>query len=412
MGFREQLLLALLTLALAVAGLQLALGYWSFRTSLDRDLQGDLGKYAVLVEGALNLEGPEPTLNPANLPISAELQGRFRLLKEGRLILEGGGPFPDRDPAWLTYHKPLPGAYELEVALNQVDHNRALREYLRTGWLTLLLSGILAVAMAWLLRGILIRPLQRLERASEALAEQRFPSPLPEGKPDEIGRLTRSFNRMVHKVRLAFERERSFTRYASHELRNPLATLKTTASAVRSGAMRPEELLPVLDRNLERLDRTLTGLLALVRGPGERTQIEVLDFLQQLLQRLPASAQQRIHLEVGPATLQAPREALEAAIGNLLDNALKYSSGRVWLRFEASNPPRLIVRDEGPGVSAEALERLGEPFYRPNSQRDGLGLGLAFVRQVAEAIGGRLVLRNHPEGGLEASLVFSGGSHA
>lgn len=411
MGFRDRLLLGLLTLALGVAGLQLGLGYWSFRTSMDQDLQGDLGKYASLVQAALNLEGSEPTLNPSKLPVSAELQGRFRLLREGSLMLEGAGPFPEADAAWLTYSTQLINGYRLEVALNQTDHNRALSAYLRTGGFSLLLSALLAVAMALLLRGYLIRPLKRLEGAVDAVALERFPSPLPEASRDEIGRLTSSFNRMVQKVRRALEREKSFTRYVSHELRNPLAALKTTASAVRGGAMPPEELLPVLERNLGRMERTLEGLLALVRGPGESVEVCFPEFLSQLLEDLPGPFRARVHLKSDPAILQAPRQALEAAVRNLLDNALRHGGGQVCLNF-THDPPRLSVRDHGPGVPVEALERLGEPFFRPHRQREGIGLGLAFVRQVAESIGGRLELRNHPEGGLEATLVFAGGPDA
>lgn len=379
---------------------------------MNQDLQGDLGKYASLVQAALDLEGGEPALNPAKLPVSEELQGRFRLVRGGELMLEGAGPFPEADPAWLTYGTALINGYRLEVALNQVDHNRALSAYLRTGGFTLVLSALLAVAMALLLRGFLIRPLKGLEVATDALALERFPSPLPEASGDEIGRLTRSFNRMVQKVRRALEREKSFTRYVSHELRNPLAALKTTASAVRAGAMPHEELLPVLERNLGRMERTLEGLLALVRGPGESEEVCFPEFLGQLFKDLPASSRARVRLEVDPATLKAPPEALEAAVRNLVDNALRHGGGHVDVSFRNADPPRLSVRDQGPGVPAEAIERLGEPFFRPHSQRDGIGLGLAFVRQVAESMGGRLELRNHPEGGFEATLVFAGGPDA
>lgn len=397
--------------------MQLMLGYWRFSSSLRHDLQSDLHKYATLVEGALDLEGPEPLLNPSKLPSTTELQGRFRLIRAGHVVLEGGGLFPVDNPTWLTLRKTLANGDTLEVALNQAEHNRVLQEYLRTGWLALLLSGCLAMGIAWLLRAYLIRPLQRLQEASESLAMQRFPNPLPVNSSDEIGRLTRSFNRMAHKLRLALEREKSFTRYASHELRNPLANLKTSVSAVRSGAMPPEELLPVLDRNLERMDRILSGLLALARGPGELSPIDMPSFLQQVVEQFMTSARpacapdRQIHLEAEAGRLQAPPEALEAAIHNLLDNAFKHGSNRVWLRFYR-DPPRLVVRDFGNGVPPQALERLGEPFFRINHRKEGLGLGLAFVRQVMESMGGRLELRNHPEGGLEAVLVFSGGAHA
>lgn len=411
MGFRERLLLSLLTLALGAVGLQLLVGYWTFSSSVNHDMRNDLHKYATLVESALDLEGPEPLLNPSKLPSTTEFQGRFRLIQADRVVLEGGGLFPENNPNWLTLRKALANSYALEVALNQAEHNRVLQEYLRTGWLTLLFSGGLAIGIAWLLRAYLIHPLQRLQEASESLAMQRFPKPLPVSSSDEIGRLTHSFNRMAHKLRLALEREKSFTRYASHELRNPLANLKTSVSAVRSGAMQPEELLPVLDRNLERMDQILSGLLALARGPGELSQIDMPSFLQQTVEQLLTSPDRQIHLVAEAGRLQAPPEALEAAIHNLLDNAFKHGSNQVWLHFYR-DPPRLVVRDFGNGVPPQALERLGEPFLRINPRKEGLGLGLAFVRQVIESMGGRLELRNHPEGGLEAVLIFSGGTHA
>lgn len=409
MGFRDRLLLGLVCLVLGVAGLQMGLGYWSFSRSLDQDFRTDLQKYALLVAEALDLHQPIPTLNPQKVPSFSGYAGRFRLLQQDRLIFEGGGPFPEQDPDWWTYRQPLSNGYVLEVALSQSEHNRALGEYLRTGGLTLLFSVGLALLVAWGLRLYLLRPILRLEQATHSLAQARFPEPLPVQGRDEMARLTQSFNQMVIKVRRALERERSFTRYVSHELRNPLAAIKTTAEAVRLGALPPEALHPVLERNLERVEHTLNGLLALARGLDSYTEVELPEVLEALLRRLPEEARQRVLFKSEPARLRLPQEAFEAAVQNLLDNALKYSRGRVWLEFSQNPHPTLRVRDEGPGVPEEALARLGEPFYRPHRQPGGLGLGLAFVRQAVEHMGGRLELRNHPQGGLEATLVLPGG---
>ncbi len=409
MGFRDRLLLALLVLALLLVGLQMGLGYLSFYNSLERDFRGDLEKYALLVAGALDVEGTEPILEPSKLPSTNELQGRFRLLKGTETILEGGGAFPQDNPSWRTERRELGRGYLLEVALNQNEHNRALAEYLRTGWLTMGLASLLAVIFALLLRGYLLRPLRHLEQATLSLAEERFPQPLPKTSRDEIGNLIESFNRMVYKIRKAIEREKTFTRYASHELRTPVATLRATLEAVQGGAMPPEQLIPVLGRNLERIERTLNGLLALARGPGEFRSLEMREFLQSILQSLPPNQRAGVRLEAQPGRVWAPPEALEAALRNLLENAFLHGKPPVLLRFEAS-PPQLIIHDQGPGVPEEALHRLGTPFYRVTPNQNGLGLGLALVKQMAEAAGGTLALRNHPAGGLEVRLGLREGS--
>lgn len=412
MDFRNRLLLGLMILALGVAGLQVSLGYWSFKAALDQDLSGDLANYLMLVEATISLEGSYPTLNPAKLSVSNELQGRIRLSKDGRIFLEGGGQYPDLDPVWVRTEKALEGGYRLEVALSGRDHNRSLREYLRTSLIAVLLSLGLAVLLAVALRRFLIRPLRSLETATLSLSEQRFPAPLPVLGRDELARLTRSFNRMVEKLRQAMEREKSFTRYASHELRTPLAAIKANLGAVRSGAIPQEELLQVVGDNLAHMERTLEGLLSLARGLSEPRQTDIALLLSELVQGLPEPAQQRICLQADPISLVLPQEALAAVVRNLLDNALKYGQGAVDLTFSLGNPHRLAVRDHGPGVPEEALTRLGEPFFRVCSDLEGTGLGLTYVRQVAEALGGRLELRNHPQGGFEATLWLPGDPHA
>lgn len=409
MGFRDRLLLGLVVLAVAAVGAQLALGYFSFSSSLNRDFRTDLEKYALLVEGALEWGSTVPMLNPAKLPNFSDYVGRFRLTLAGEPILEGGGPFPETDPSWWRYQKKLTNGYALEVALNQNEHHRALGGYLRTGGISLVLSVLLAVLVAWLLRLYLLRPLQELEQAAQSLALTRFPEPLQVHGRDELARLTESFNKMTVKVRQALERERSFTRYASHELRNPLAAMKATTAAAMEGAIPVQRLFEVLDRNFVRLERILEGLLSLARGLDNYTEVEFPQALEGLLSRLPDEERRRVCLTADTATLLLPREALEVAVQNLLDNALKYSSGRVWLDFQMSPGAVISVRDQGPGVPPEKLSRLGEPFYRATLKPDGLGLGLAFVRQVTEHMGGGLELRNHPAGGLEVRLVLSGG---
>lgn len=410
MDFRNRLLVGLLVLALGTAGWQLGLGYWSFKDSLDKDLQGDLAKYMTLTEAALDLEGPYPTLDSAKLPSISELQGRIRLSKEGQVLLEVGGPFPGINPDWLRHTRNLPTGQVLEVALSQRDHNLALRDYLRASMVSLLFSLVFAVLLAILLRRYLMRPLQSLESATESLAHAHFPEPLPVFGRDELARLTGSFNRMVGKLRRAMEREKSFTRYASHELRTPLAAVKANLGAARQGVVTSDELIEVVENNLTQMENTLNGLLALARGLGKPSPVQMSIFLEELVETLPEAAQKRVCINAPAITLELPREALAGAVRNLLENALKYSQDRVYLTL-ANSPLRLVARDFGPGVPQETLKRLTEPFFRVHPDLPGTGLGLTYARQVAEALGGSLELHNHPEGGFEATLLLEGSRH-
>lgn len=405
MGFRNRLLLGLLGLALAAAGLQALVGWVRFRDALQQDARTDLRTYATLVRGTLDTSGDVPTVLPARLAMLADTQGRFRIVQDGTVVLEGGGRFPSDLTAWHTLSTPLDGNTMLEVALDQAEFREAARAYVRTSAFALIAAVLVAIALAFALRSHLVRPLERFRRGSEALARQRFPEPLEVRGNDELARLARSFNAMVVQVRRALERERAFTRYASHELRTPVATLKATADGVRRGAVDGTALLPVAERAAERLDRTLTGLLALARAPGEREPVPGDRLLERVVEGFAEAEQRRLSVDATPVTVHVPRLAVEGAVRNLVDNALRYSEGRVWLALEVDRGwARVRVRDEGPGVPEHVLERLGEPFRSGGDPRSGTGLGLAYARQVAEELGGRLELSNPTRGGLEALL--------
>lgn len=411
MDFRERLLLGLVALAVAAAGVQGVLGYLSFRSALERDRTADLARYTALVSSTLDLSGAVPAAIPERLPVLAETEGRFRVLSGGEVVLEGGGRFPQEVGGWIRNAVALDATTTLEAVLDTREVAAAQREYLRSSTVALGADVLLGVLLALLLRGPLLRPLGRLEAATEAVSRERFPEPLEIEREDEFGRLARSFNAMAGSVRRALERERSFTRYASHELRTPVANLMATADAVRSGALDQAEMLPVAERNAERLQRTLEGLLALARahGPDEPVALDAL--LAAAIEPLPAEQRRRIATRPAPGLLRGPRVALEGAVRNLLDNALRYSRGPVRLACDAASEGTvsISVSDEGPGVPDSALADLGTPFRRLASGTEGIGLGLAYARQVAEGIGGRLELRNLDPHGFQAVLILPKG---
>lgn len=347
-------------------------------------------------------------LDPLRLthPLDSPL-GRYRVIRDRQISFEVGGRFPEGQPGWVFARRELEGGFILEGALDTADRRSALTTLTQTVLLALPVSLALTLGIAYVLFNYLMLPIRKLTEASHAVAQQRFPEPLPVPPGnDEVSDLANSFNRMSAAVKGFLERERSFARYTSHELRTPLATLRLQIEALEQGLMSREETLPTLKATVGRLERILAGLLALTRSPqSEPEPLEAGALLKAALSGL--SPQERSRVEVSGETqalILGYDGLLQQALGNLLHNALKYSSDPV--RVEVSNGAAVQIRvqDRGPGVPEAKLDKLGEPFLRLQPQTPGLGLGLALVRHVASVMGGTLEFANRHGGGLEARL--------
>jgi signal transduction histidine kinase len=231
--------------------------------------------------------------------------------------------------------------------------------------------------------------------------------PIPSGQ-DELSDLAQSFNRMTEAVRGFLERERSFTRYTSHELRTPLATLRAQFEALEQNLIPRETSLPAIKNSLTRLERILSGLLALTRSPQSDAYPVPLDSVfQAIFAGLGPEDRPRVSLQGNPQALGLGyEELLQQALGNLISNALKFSQGPVTVTTEVGERIRVVVQDGGPGVPQATLSKLGEPFFRLQPQVEGLGLGLALTRHIAAQLGGTLEFHNRPEGGFRASLTL------
>ncbi len=410
MDFRTRSLGRLVLLILLAVGLQSLVGYVSFKNSLDRDLLNDLQKYLIIITEALDFSAEIPELVPSRLPTTSELQGRFRLSRDGVVFVEGGGPFPVDDPEWMLASARLSSNYYLEVALNQFEHNRALLDYTRASLIALLVSLLLVISLALLMQGFVMQPLRRLREATEGMARDKIPQPLQIKGSDEVAHLMGSFNRMVEKVRGSLERERSFTRYASHELRTPLTSLKTNLAAVEAGTLSPQDLIPVVQRSVRRMEGILGGLLLLARGLESPSRVRASSLVIEAAEEFSNDLMDRLFLNLPEETpeLIVPHAALVGALYNLLDNALKYSPGTVEVTISLDPEVVFLVRDYGPGANPSLIERLVEPFFRGSRKIEGTGLGLAYVNQVAQSLGGQLVLENLPDGGFQARLILGG----
>jgi two-component system OmpR family sensor kinase len=307
------------------------------------------------------------------------------------------------------------------VGANLGDRQEAL-DRLR---LLLLLGMPAALALAsvagWLVAGAALRPVERLRNEAAAISlgarEQRLTVP-PTG--DELARLAGTLNELLGRQQQALAREQRFVDDASHELRTPLAVLQAELDLALARPRGRDELaaaVRVAAVQTHRLVRLAEVLLVLARSrpgglPLQRSAVP----LRRLLQESAAGYRARAEAAGSPITVRAPDQQVRAdpvrlrqAVDNLLDNALRYGAGSpVVLTAEVGDGEVAItVADGGPGWPASVRERVFEPFVRGAQEPvPGAGLGLAVVRAVAEAHGGRVRAGTGPAGGASVDLVL------
>ena len=303
--------------------------------------------------------------------------------------------------------RPLRGAPGLVVIVGQSldDRDETLTALLGSfavgGPIAVLLASMLGYAVA---SGAL-RPVEAMRRraAAVSLTSDDGLLPLPQAH-DEVRRLGETLNAMIARLRRSLERERRFLADASHELRTPIAVLKTELETLlRRGGHPPEvqEGLLAAATEADELARLAEDLLVLARASegGLTVRPERLDastLLDDARVRFDSSAAaqgRRITVDV-PAgvTVDADPPRIRQALGNLLHNALRHGAGEVSLSARAtSGGAEIDVADEGSGFGDDFAARAFERFARGDGARTrgGAGLGLAIVRAVAEAHGGR-----------------------
>ncbi|WP_234553870.1 sensor histidine kinase [Thermus caliditerrae] len=392
MSLRIRLAYTFFLLTFASGLLSLAGGYLVFRNLVERDIAQDLAELSGRVGRALVLTQEGPRLAEGDIFLGTHYVFGFRLLQGERPVLEGGFA-PEASGTWRTLSTSWQG-YNLEVSLRVEEYQRALSAFLRAGLSLLLPLLFLAALLGYATAGFITRPLERLSQAVESLSALRFPEPLPLERDRELARLTRGFNRLVEAVRSALERERLFTRYASHELRIPLAVFRAQLDAARQGLIPWEEALPHMEGALRRMEAVLQGLLALARPEeGNLAPMELAEYLEASLKDKGV----RLLLQ-GPAWVLAHPLLVDRLVDNLLANAFRHGAPPVEVRlFPNGDSVVLEVRDHGKGVREEDKERLTRPFFRGPGGPEGLGLGLALVEQVVHRLGGTLEFANaHP----------------
>ncbi|MEW6120525.1 MAG: ATP-binding protein [Pseudomonadota bacterium] len=262
------------------------------------------------------------------------------------------------------------------------------------------------IALIWYAARMTVRPLTRLAVAARGLGEDLHQPPLPEDGPSEVREAAQAFNAMQRRIRHDIEERERFLAAVSHDLKTPVTRLR-----LRSELLQDEDLRERTLRDLDEMQHMLTGALDFLRGKAVDETLSPIDMVALLESLVDDRAELGHEVSLNaPASVRyvGRPQALRRAIGNLIDNALKYGE-RANIELMADDDGlSIVVEDNGPGLPEEELEKVFEPFYRVESSRNratgGVGLGLAIVRQIARNHGGDVTLTNRPGGGLRAAL--------
>jgi signal transduction histidine kinase len=288
----------------------------------------------------------------------------------------------------------------------------------------LLVGGPVALLLAslagyWVTAGAL-RPVEAMRRRAARISGEAGGERLPvPAARDEVRRLGETLNDMLARIDDALARERAFVADASHELRTPLAILKTELELAQRGERTPDELRAAIasaGAETDRLTQLAEDLLVIARLDQGRLPVraapldagELLEAVESRFSRRAANEGRSITLDAEEGSgLVADRLRLEQALGNLVDNSLRYGSGPIHLCARHEDGAfQLHVLDEGSGLPPDFAPQAFERFTRadPARGRGGAGLGLAIVMAIARAHGGEAHVANREGGGLDAWL--------
>ncbi len=296
------------------------------------------------------------------------------------------------------------------LAVNEIGLQLNFAPVFRAG-----VAAVLALGMVQLLSRGMTSPLRSMERAAASMAAGDVSVRVRTTSRDEVGRLAAAFNQMAEELAEVDRQRRELVANVSHELRTPISALRATLENVVDGVVAPDPaLLRTMLAQTERLQRLVTQLLDLSRLESGGTPLHLLRFpVADLLEAVADESALhspdvvfRVEVEPPDLAVDGDPERLHQVFANLTDNAARFTpdGGEVVLSARRDGSMvRLEVVDEGPGIPADAIDRVFERFYRTDEARStdegGSGLGLAIARWVVDLHGGRIrAERNDPSG--------------
>ncbi|MDB5767614.1 MAG: ATPase [Collimonas fungivorans] len=279
-------------------------------------------------------------------------------------------------------------------------------------WLPLVLALQLAVlaVCCWLAVRLATRPLHQLAQAADALGPDLKAARLAENGPSEVARAAKAFNAMQDRIAIYMAERIQILAAISHDLQTPITRMRLRVDVMDENPQHAKLQQDLLE--METLVKEGVAYARTLHGAAEtpcRVDPDAL-FDSLVCDYVDAGQDVTLQGKVANALVTRP-QALRRILGNLVDNALKYAgAAEVMVAMQQDGQVRIAVLDRGPGIPAEALEAVFEPFYRLEASRNrhtgGTGLGLAIARQLTLAMDATLSLHNRAGGGLEARLTL------
>lgn len=270
---------------------------------------------------------------------------------------------------------------------------------------TALMTAAIAVMSFWVVRRM-TRPLRALSKASERLGRDVTAPALKEQGPTEVIQAVRAFNEMQQNLQRLIENRTRMLAAISHDLRTPITLLRIRAEYI-SDEDEKQKTLSTLDD----MEAMIASTLAFAREDAkheERRVVDISALVQSLCDDL-ADAGLAVSFETADSIKLPCRPlALKRAIGNVIENAVKYGKVADVHLTPCDKTVTLTIDDQGPGIPSEEIQNVFQPFYRLEHSRSretgGVGLGLSVSRSIIHAHGGDIVVTNRPEGGLRATV--------
>jgi signal transduction histidine kinase len=360
------------------------------------------------------------------LPQSIVGSNGWEQIQEGKVVTFDFTP-PGEHRTFLAVAQPLqlgadsPPFGALIVAKKKTE--------LTHGWLSLVellfvalgVGLVVAGALAWYLSRRLARPVLALSAAADRIAGGKYDIAVPDVPGSgEVSHLADRFREMASRLSEAEEQERNFLMSVSHELRTPLTAIRGHVEAMREGlAEDPEsraESLEVVAAEAERLERLVGDVLDLAKLDAHRftvlhEEVDMGILVDQVYAAFGEEARRRgidYRCEAdGSPVIVSDGDRVFQIVSNLLANAFRWTpdGGRVELALASANGTVSVsVADTGPGIKPSEQERIFRPFWSRDGS--GTGLGLAIARELAVALGGRIVLKSEPGEGSRFDLVL------
>lgn len=300
----------------------------------------------------------------------------------------------------------------------------------RTRWLLLAAIGmvvLLGVGVSSLLTNYFSGQFSRAQELAATVSEGNYHLRIPEAGPTELRDLSHYLNVMAEKLQEQLKTRKVLLANVTHELARPLAGLQLGIESLRKGAIQDpnlaDDLLVSMDQSINRLKSRVEDLALAAQPETHPVELHCKPVAAEPFLKGTAAffgtladahnLKLEVHVEAGLPLIFADEKRLHQIMGNLVDNAIKFTPpGKVIHLFAEradERHVRLMVQDGGKGMSPWEAEHIFEPFYQGDIGRrikQGMGLGLSIARQLAQAHDGSLTLENHPAGGVLAILTL------